>query len=633
MSAIWGIVPVSSTGKTEEALHTMRTSYTPFAIDRYASLSLEDGASFHCGLQYFTKESQREVLPFYDKTKQLLFTVDAVLDNREELLAQFPRLSEDTADSSLILAAWDKWGNFACDHLLGAFAFAIYYADTHTLHLYTDHMGNRSLFYAILPDRILFSTAPVPLARALSAAVSEKWLAACLATTSADMMLYEALTPYEGILQMPAAGHLTWTPEASSLEIYWGRTSLPKPLPHTDPMHYRALFRDTLSACVASTLRSAGHTGCTLSGGLDSSAIAALAAPRLAEQGEQLYSYTSVPLREFVPEGTETADESAGVMATCRQYPNILPTLLSCPGRDAFTELSRLVPLLGYPMKSGHNLTWLDAIYEKARADGCRILLKGQYGNATISWGKALSVFYQLFCSGHPEIARQSMQGFCKMYGIPKKYFIQCMLTEWKNNLFPAKPDPEDQLTAPGLLQRYHIPRTYRKLMRSAGGGEMDSREKRLSFIFNPTAQMQLGMFDTTMSLIHGVLIRDPSKDKRIVELCCRLPVECSLSGSLERGMVRTYLEGIVPESIRKDVFHRGIQSADSAFRSKLLWDQNRQTILEVLHSPALRRYTDPRKLDALLARLEKASASELTFADLRKANVLYSCSLFLKEV
>lgn len=118
-------------------------------------------------------------------------------------------------------------------------------------------------------------------------------------------MLYEALTPYEGILQMPAAGHLTWTPEFSSLDIYWDRTSLPKPLPHKDPMHYQTLFRDTLSACVSSMLRSAEHTGCTLSSGLDSSAIAALAAPRLAEMGEQLYSYTSVPLRDFVPEGTE----------------------------------------------------------------------------------------------------------------------------------------------------------------------------------------------------------------------------------------------------------------------------------------------------------------------------------------
>lgn len=631
MSAIWGIVPVSSTEKTEEALHTMRTSYAPFAIDRYSSLSLDTGVSFHCGLQFFTEESFQEVLPFYDNTKGVLFTADVVLDNREELLSQFPLLSGDTTDSGLLLAALEKWGSSVCDHLLGAFAFAIYHTSTHTLHLYTDHMGNRSLFYAILPDRILFSTALVPLARTLSAAVSEKWLAACLATTSADMMLYEALTPYEGILQMPAAGHLTWTPEFSSLDIYWDRTSLPKPLPHKDPMHYQTLFRDTLSACVSSMLRSAEHTGCTLSSGLDSSAIAALAAPRLAEMGEQLYSYTSVPLRDFVPEGTEPADESAGVLATCRQYPNISPAFLSCPGQDAFTELSRLVPLLGYPMKSGHNLTWLDAIYEKAHRDGCRVVLKGQYGNATISWGKALSVFYQLFCSGHPRIALRTMKDFGHRYGIPRKYMLKCILTEWIGNLFPAK--PEDPLTAPGLMQRYHISRAYRKQMRSAGGGEMDSREKRLSFIFNPTAQMQLGMFDTAMSLIHGVLIRDPSKDKRIIELCCSLPVECSLSGSLERGMVRTYLEGIVPDSIRKEIFHRGVQSADSTFRSQLLWDENRRDILEVLHSPTLRRYIDPGKLDPLLIRLEEASASELTFSDLRMANVLYSCSLFLKEV
>lgn len=97
--------------------------------------------------------------------------------------------------------------------------------------------------------------------------------------------------------------------------------------------------------------------------------------------------------------------------------------------------------------------------------------------------------------------------------------------------------------------------------------------------------------------------------------------------------MVRTYLEGIVPDSIRKEIFHRGVQSADSTFRSQLLWDQNRRDILETLHSPTLRRYIDPGKLDPLLIRLEEASASELTFSDLRMANVLYSCSLFLKEV
>lgn len=113
MSAIWGIVPVSSTEKTEEALHTMRTSYAPFAIDRYSSLSLDTGVSFHCGLQFFTEESFQEVLPFYDNTKGVLFTADVVLDNREELLSQFPLLSGDTTDSGLLLAALEN-GDLLC---------------------------------------------------------------------------------------------------------------------------------------------------------------------------------------------------------------------------------------------------------------------------------------------------------------------------------------------------------------------------------------------------------------------------------------------------------------------------------------------------------------------------------------
>ena len=67
MSAIWGIVPVSSTEKTEEALHTMRTSYAPFAIDRYSSLSLDTGVCFQCCFEFFSEEYFHVVFPFVNR--------------------------------------------------------------------------------------------------------------------------------------------------------------------------------------------------------------------------------------------------------------------------------------------------------------------------------------------------------------------------------------------------------------------------------------------------------------------------------------------------------------------------------------------------------------------------------------
>ena len=141
---------------------------------------------------------------------------------------------------------------------------------------------------------------------------------------------------------------------------------------------------------------------------------------------------------------------------------------------------------------------------------------------------------------------------------------------------------------------------------------------------------MQLGMFDTVMSLIHGVLIRDPSKDKRIVELCCCLPVECGLAGYVERGMVRTYMKGIVPDSILNNLFRRGVQSADYEFRSKKIWHQTSSDIIASLQYQPLTNYVNTNFLSSLLYRVKTLNSDDLTFQDIRAANVLYSLSVFL---
>ena len=159
----------------------------------------------------------------------------------------------------------------------------------------------------------------------------------------------------------------------------------------------------------------------------------------------------------------------------------------------------------------------------------------------------------------------------------------------------------------------------------------MDSRRQHLNFIINPVAQMQLGMFDTIMGLIYGLLIRDPSKDKRVVELCCRLPIECLLAGGMERGMVRTYMEELVPNQILNDIHHRGIQSADYFYRCRMLWCNHRQKVLDALSIPPLRHYVDIATLERLIAKVQTLSAEELTENDFLQVNVLYSCALFLQ--
>ncbi len=634
MSAIWGIVDLNTNTIDSEYTSRMKAFYRDYTFDRLDTGTVEH-AFFACCHQHLTPESCREQLPYHDTARHILFTADCVLDNRASLLSAFPEFSEETTDAQLLYVAYLKWGNALGDHVLGAFTFvAFHYADDYVT-LWTDHMCHRSLYYTIQNNTLYFSTLLAPLARALRAPICEKWMAGCLSTTSADMMLYKDLSPYENIYQINAAHVLTFSNGKLSSREYWTPLKLRPTMHFANKEDARQQFLSLFTECIRSVLRSTGNTGCTLSSGLDSSSVACVTASLFQAEQQTLYSYTSIPLPGFNEQVSSLAipDETSGVQKICAMYPNIHPTFVSCEAKDAFTELARLVPMLGYPMKSGHNLTWLDEIYQRAAADDCKLMLKGQFGNSTISYGPALTVIYQKLCGMHPIEAYHIMNDFGKNYHVPRKKILGFMAKEFINKLQPPSLDGMTALAKPELKQKYSTEKTIRKLLRSSGGGQMDSRKQRLSFLFSPYALTQLGMFDTAMGMLYGLLIRDPAKDKRIVEFCASLPVEYCLLDSYERGMIRNFMKGIVPEDILFDIYRRGLQSADYAYRSRLLWDTQRETVLSSLCHPELLRYTDKDLLHSIVNRMKDTDTTELTQQDFITTNVLYSCSQLIQTL
>ena len=631
MSAIWGIIDFQKAPEPEAA-EQLSGAYQCYRIDRYEKLSCGN-AAFGCCHQYFTKEAVTEQLPVYDREHDLLFTADCVLDNRDELLGLLPGCGDSPSDGQLLLAAYLKWGSSLGDHCLGAFAFAAFHTDTRTAVLCTDHMGSRSLFYSRQGERFIFSTAVLPLAKLCQAGANEQWLGGCLYSSSAQMALFQGLTPYENIFQMPAACIMTVTGKKWDQSVYWSPLKLRPDLRQSSEEAYRTLFVDTLSASVRSMLRSSQKTGCALSSGLNSSSVSALAAAALAEQGRSLYSYTSVPQPDFPRDVNPhiITDETPGVKALCAKYNNILPHFLPCWGRDAFSELPALLPLIGYPMKSGLDLIWFSEIYRHASVEGCRLMLKAQYGNFTISYGTASGTLHQLLASLHPFHAARLNKIYSARYGVPKHKLSQLLFIRQKEKPYTDVEGMPKWLAAPELIQKYRLGKVAAGNLKKYGSGQADTRRQRLNLAANPLEQMQEGMLDTIMGLIYGVLIRDPARDKRVVELCCRLPVKCMLADGAEQGLVRTYMKGLVPEEILDDLHSQGIHSADYCYRSRLLWRNYRDKVLAALELPALQKYVDAALLSGLLDRLRNTAAEKLPEADLRQANILYSCSLFLQ--
>ena len=604
MSAIYGNVQwrAISAGtvvkQMEEPLHKYR-------IDQF-STETYGGAEFGCGLQYFTQESERENLPVKDEKEQILMTADVVLDNREELMQQFGITKPGVPDGRLVYLAYTKWGEEFVKLLRGVFAIAIYDRKKERLLLYTDHMGSRALNYYCSQDGVVFASTFAPILEACpEIGLCEQWIAACEAVQSPDMELFPELTPYEGVLHLEAGKYLCVTPHGIEKKVYWDPLAERETMPFEDA-GCRKLFVDTFRQCVKDVLRSKAKTAAMVSSGLDSTSVASVAAEYLGKEGKKLYTYTSIPEGEFEAEDYfAIANEAWGPEELKKKYRNIDSTLVPCDGMNGFTKLERLVQELEVPTKSAPNMMWIDEIYQQAREKGCKIILKGQYGNATISYGKILSnIRYQL-SHGHFIRAFKEAKAFGTKNEVPAKKIYRAYRTELKASKEKVN-FVEASYLAQELLDKYQINYYANIETKRTGGGMIDSEEQARCFRYDQVNLAQLGMYDTHFSLLHGILVRDPTKDKRMVELCLRLPVECLVHNGVERRLVREYMQGIVPDTILSQVKRRGQQSADYVERVCRAWDAIEEEVIQRLEQVKDCPYMDTGRMESLISKLRQ---------------------------
>jgi asparagine synthase (glutamine-hydrolysing) len=68
---------------------------------------------------------------------------------------------------------------------------------------------------------------------------------------------------------------------------------------------------------------------------------------------------------------------------------------------------------------------------------------------------------------------------------------------------------------------------------------------------------------------MYGLDIRDPTRDRRLVEFCWRLPDEVYWANGRQRGLIRAGMAGDLPAEIRDDM-RKGLQSSDILVRFRV---------------------------------------------------------------
>jgi asparagine synthase (glutamine-hydrolysing) len=234
----------------------------------------------------------------FARNNVLSIVMDGRLDDREALVrrldAELGRRFTAATDVELVLGAYALWGTACVAHLLGDFSFCLWDADRRQLFCARDHLGVKPLYYARVGDTLIVSNVlhtirrhPRVSARFDDYAVGDLLLVgACM---------YPSRTSFADIARVPPAHTLRCSLSSSDecVERYWSLTPRDE-LRLRDPREYVDAYAAVLDTVVRDRLRDA-PVGILLSGGLDSSSVAATAASALGQATpSRLRAYTFV---------------------------------------------------------------------------------------------------------------------------------------------------------------------------------------------------------------------------------------------------------------------------------------------------------------------------------------------------
>ena len=455
------------------------------------------------------------------------------------------------SDAEVIPHLYEERGADFVDALDGMFAAAVWDARQQRLVLARDRMGEKPLYHATTPAGLWFASEPKSL-HAVGVGVAPDWSA--IAHYLQSGAIPAPASAWSGIGELPPGGRLVLEGERPHLDRYWQLPALlcAPPLALDLDTAARGL-RSALERAVTAALTSDVPVGIFLSGGLDSTAVAALARPHLDE-------LSTFALGFDVP-GFDERDHAAlaaAALGTRHRTLTIDPAL--------FLEGVRAIaPLIDEPLADPALVpTFLLARFAGSEV---KVVLVGEGGDElfagypTYLGGALAERFRQL-----PGPIRRVLVAAAPALGAPRGNTT----ARWMARRFlevADRPAAERHREWTGCMTADRLAQLATPGGPLAASGSTAGPISPAGTPAGRTTIDQLLALDLT-GYLPDVLLRKldratmaaslegraPLLDHHLVELACRLPVALKIRGLVTKRVLRRAVADVVPGAIRRRV-------------------------------------------------------------------------------
>lgn len=473
------------------------------------------------------------------------------LELREELRPYFNFRTQ--SDTEVILASYLHWGESCLDRFRGMFAFAIRDSRTGRIFAARDRFGIKPFYYCEDGEKVCFSSE----CKALIPFLPERKIdREGLKDYLAFQFCLDGKTLFDGIRELLPGHKMHIGPEGVEIKRYWEVHYTPD-FDHTG-RYFEENLRDLLEDSIRFHLRSDVPVGAYVSGGIDSSTIASIAADQMP--GEFL-GFTG----KF--SFSEDYDESRYARALAEQKKFKLYEI-DIREQDFADHIQKVIYHLDFPVAGPGSFPqyMVSGLAAKHR----KVVLGGQGGDEIFGGYTRYLIAYFEQCIKAAIEGTHRGGNFVVTYEsiIPNLVSLRNykpMLREfWKEGLFEEMDKRYFRLInrAPQLGDAIHWERlgdynpyhTFQTIFDGDNVGKQSYFDQMTHFDFKTLLPALLQVEDR-MSMAHGLESRVPLLDHSIVELAATIPSNIKFeNGDMKhifKEVVRPYLPAAILE--RKD--------------------------------------------------------------------------------